>query len=83
MYRLPICRRKRTLSLLLPSAETDASRQVDIVKETRTAAEAAYRSLVDTVNALPSRPRERMNERPKTISKARVTRAKKEDKVTM
>jgi len=32
--------------------ETDAARQVGIVKETRTAADAAYRSLVDTVNAL-------------------------------
>lgn len=32
--------------------EADAARQVGIVKETRTAAEAAYRSLVDTVNAL-------------------------------
>ena len=31
--------------------EADAARQVGIVKETRTAAEAAYRSLVDTVNA--------------------------------
>lgn len=32
--------------------EADAARQIGIVKETRTAAEAAYRSLVDTVNAL-------------------------------
>ena len=32
--------------------EEDAARQVGIVKETRTAADAAYRSLVDTVNAL-------------------------------
>ena len=32
--------------------EADAARQVGIVKETRTASEAAYRSLVDTVNAL-------------------------------
>ena len=32
--------------------EADAARQVGIVKETRTAAEATYRSLVDTVNAL-------------------------------
>ena len=32
--------------------EADAARQVGIVKETRTAAEAAYRTLVDTVNAL-------------------------------
>lgn len=32
--------------------ETDAARQVGIVKETRTVADAAYRSLVDTVNAL-------------------------------
>lgn len=32
--------------------EADAARQVGIVKETRTAADAAYRSLIDTVNAL-------------------------------
>lgn len=32
--------------------EEDAARQVGIVKETRTAADAAYRSLVDTINAL-------------------------------
>ena len=32
--------------------EEDAARQVGIVKETRTASDAAYRSLVDTVNAL-------------------------------
>ena len=32
--------------------EADAARQVGIVKETRTAADAVYRSLVDTVNAL-------------------------------
>ena len=32
--------------------EADAVRQVGIVKETRTAADAAYHSLVDTVNAL-------------------------------
>ena len=32
--------------------EEDAARQVGIVKETRTAADTAYRSLVDTVNAL-------------------------------
>ena len=32
--------------------EADAARQIGIVKTTRTAAEAAYRSLVDTVNAL-------------------------------
>ena len=61
-----------------------------IVKETRTAADAAYRSLVDTVNALAMIEGdgeyatfiEHVNavvERQKTISKARVTRAKKGD----
>ena len=53
--------------------EADAARQVGIVKETRTAAETAYRSLVDTVNV------NAMIERQKAISKARATRAKKED----
>ena len=53
--------------------EADATRQVGIVKETRTAAETAYRSLVDTVNALA------MINGEKAISKARSTRAKKED----
>ena len=70
--------------------ETDAARQVGIVKETRTAAEAAYRSLVDTVNALAMINGDAeyatfidhvnaMIERQKAISKARTTRAKKED----
>ena len=70
--------------------EADAARQVGIVKETRTAAEAAYRSLVDTVNALAMINGDAeyatfidhvnaMIERQKAISKARVTRAKKED----
>ena len=86
--------------------EADAARQVGIVKETRTAAETAYRSLVDTVNALAMINGYRslvdtvnalamingdaeyatfidhvnaMIERQKAISKARVTRAKKED----
>ena len=89
--------------------EADAARQVGIVKETRTAAEAAYRSLVDTVNALAMINGEAayrslvdtvnalamingdaeyatfidhvntMIERQKAISKARTTRAKKED----
>ena len=40
------------LAAAVARTETDAARQVGIVKETRTAAEAAYRSLVDTVNAL-------------------------------
>ena len=64
--------------------------QVGIVKETRTAAEAAYRSLVDTVNALAMINGDAeyatfidhvnaMIERQKAISKARTTRAKKED----
>lgn len=70
--------------------EADAARQVGIVKETRTAAEAVYRSLVDTVNALAMINGDAnyamfidhvnaMIERQKAISKARVTRAKKED----
>ena len=70
--------------------EADAARQVGIVKETRTAAEAAYRSLVDTVNALAmingdadyATFIEHVNaviERQKAISKARSTRAKKEE----
>ena len=70
--------------------EADAARQVGIVKETRTAADAAYRSLVDTVNALVmingdadyATFIEHVNaviERQKAILKARTTRAKKED----
>ena len=70
--------------------EADAARQVGIVKETRTAAESAYRSLVDTVNALAiingdadyATFIDHVNaviERQKAISKARSTRAKKED----
>ena len=70
--------------------EADAARQVGIVKETRAAAEAAYRSLVDTVNALAMINGatnyatfidhvNAMIERQKAISKARTTRAKKED----
>ena len=70
--------------------EADAARRVGIVKETRTAAEAAYRSLVDTVNALAMINGDTayatfidhvnaMIERQKAISKARSTRAKKED----
>lgn len=73
--------------------EADAARQVGIVKETRTAAESAYRSLVDTVNALAmingdanyATFIDHVNaviERQKAISKARVTRAKKEDEPT-
>ena len=70
--------------------EADAARQVGIVKETRTAAEAAYRSLVDTVNALAmingdaeyATFIEHVNaviERQRTILRARTTRGKKED----
>ena len=70
--------------------EADAARQVGIVKETRTAADAAYRSLADTVNALAmingdaeyATFIEHVNaviERQKSILKARTTRAKKED----
>ena len=70
--------------------EEDAARQVGIVKETRTAADAAYRSLVDTVNALAmingdaeyATFIEHVNaviERQKGILKARKTRGEKED----
>ena len=70
--------------------EADAARQVGIVKETRAAAEAAYRSLVDTVNALAMINGDTayatfidnvnaMIARQKAISKARSTRAKKDD----
>ena len=70
--------------------EADAARQVGIVKETRTAADAAYRSLVDTVNALAmingdteyATFIDHVNaviERQKSILKARTTRAKKEE----
>ena len=71
--------------------EADAARQVGIVKETRTAAESAYRSLVDTVNALAMIEGdeeyatfiEHVNavvERQKGILKARKTRGEKGDK---
>ena len=70
--------------------EADAARQVGIVKETRTAAEAAYRSLVDTVNALAmingdadyATFIDHVNaviERQKGILKARKTRNEKEE----
>ena len=45
-------REEQFLAAAAERTEADAARQVGIVKETRTAAEAAYRSLVDTVNAL-------------------------------
>lgn len=70
--------------------EADATRQVGIVKETRTASDAAYRSLVDTVNALAMINGDTayamfidhvnaLIDRQKSILKARTTRAKKED----
>ena len=70
--------------------EADAARQVGIVKETRTASEAAYRSLIDTVNALAMINGDAdyatfidhvnaMIDRQKAISKARTTRAKNAD----
>ena len=74
--------------------EADAARQVGIVKETRTAAEATYRSLVDTVNALAIIEGDgdyatfidhtnAMIDRQKAILKARATNgAKKENKPT-
>lgn len=72
--------------------ETDAARQVGIVKETRTAADAAYRSLVDTVNALALLNGDAeygtfidhvnaVIERQKGILKARKTRSEKVDKL--
>lgn len=71
--------------------EADATRQVGIVKETRTASDAAYRSLVDTVNALAmingdtayATFIDHVNaviDRQKGILKARKTRNEKEDK---
>ena len=79
------------LAVAARRTEADAARQVGIVKETRTAAEAAYRSLVDTVNALAmingdveyATFIEHVNaviERQKGILKARKTRGEKEDK---
>lgn len=70
--------------------EADAARQVGIVKETRTASDAAYRSLVDTVNALAmingdaeyAMFIDHVNaviDRQKSILKARTIRAKKEE----
>ena len=78
------------LAAVAQRTEEEAARQVGIVKETRTAADAAYRSLVDTVNALAMIEGdeeyatfiEHVNvvvERQKAISKARTTRAKKEE----
>lgn len=69
--------------------EADAARQVGIVKETRTAAEAAYRSLADTVNALAMIEGDTdyatfidhvnaLADRQKAILKARSTRGKME-----
>ncbi len=70
--------------------EQEAARQVGVVKETRTATDAAYRSLADTVNALAIIEGEAkyatfidhvnaMIDRQKAILKARTTRAKKEE----
>lgn len=70
--------------------EEDAARQVGIVKETRTAADAAYRSLVDTVNALAMIEGDveyatfidhvnAVIDRQKGILKARKTRGEKEN----
>ena len=70
--------------------EADAARQVGIVKETRTAAETAYRSLVDTVNALAIIEGDgdyatfidhvnAMIDRQKAILKARATNNAKEE----
>lgn len=78
------------LAAVAQRTEEEAARQVGIVKETRTAADAAYRSLVDTVNALAMIEGdgdyatfiEHVNaviERQKAISKARTTRGKKKE----
>ena len=86
-------RQEKEEALLAAAAqrtEEDAARQVGIVKETRTAADAAYRSLVDTVNALAmingdaeyATFIDHVNaviDRQKSILKARTTRAKKEE----
>ena len=85
-------REEQFLAAAAARTEADAARQVGIVKETRTAAEAAYRSLVDTVNALAMINGDTayatfidhvnaMIERQKAISKARKTRGEKEDKL--
>lgn len=70
--------------------EANANRQIGITKTTREAAQNAYRSLVDAVNALTIINGDAdyatfidnvnaMIERQTTISKARFTRAKKEE----
>ena len=79
------------LEVAMKRTEADASRQVGIVKETRAAAEEAYRKLVDTVNALAMIEGDaeyavfidRLNamvDRQRSISKARASRAQKDDK---
>ena len=86
----PVTKENAFLAAAAQRTEADAARQVGIVKETRTAAETAYRSLVDTVNALAMINGDAeyatfidhvnaMIERQKAISKARVTRAKKKE----
>ena len=78
------------LAAVAQRTEEEAARQVGIVKEKRTAADAAYRSLADTVNALAMIEGdaeyavfiEHVNvvvERQRTILRARTTRGKKED----
>lgn len=85
-------RSKENAYLAAASQQTEeaAARQVGIVKESRTAADTAYRSLVDTVNALALLNGETdyatfidhvnaIIDRQKAILKARSTRAKKSE----
>ena len=78
------------LAAVAQRTEEEAARQVGIVKETRTVADAAYRSLTDTVNALAMiegdgeyavfiEHANAIIERQKAILKARATKGKKEE----
>ncbi len=78
------------LAAVAERTEAEAARQTGIVKETRTAAEDAYRSLVEAVNALVVVNGEAdyatfidhvnaLIDRQKTVLKSRSTRSKKED----
>ena len=80
------------LAAVAERTEAEAARQVGIVKETRTAAESAYRSLIDTVNALAMTNGDEayatfidhvnaLIDRQKAILKSRATRARKEDEI--
>lgn len=81
---------EKFLEAVKKRTEADSTRRTGIVKEKRSAAEAAYRTLIDTVvaSAIINGEEEyrtfidhvnAMIERQKAISKARSTRAKKDD----